>query len=136
MKLCEHIAGIYRNEIEHGNEPVFVCTPNYNNSSETKSNMTVIMKNKLLDYDIEGIEVVYLNDTHYPLERSYHCTACNQYIVGPQKEGQRGWYEYSRYNKVNEKVVATRENVCTEDIGCGQLMVPKKVLSDVSEINE
>ena len=29
MKLCEHIAGIYRNEIEHGNEPVFVSTPSY-----------------------------------------------------------------------------------------------------------
>ena len=39
-------------------------------------------------------------------------------------------------NKVNEKVVATRENVYTEDIRSGQLMVPKKELSDVSEINE
>ena len=126
MKLCEHIAQIYRNEIEHGNEPVFVCTPNYDNSSETLANINILMKNKLQDYDIEGIEVVYLNDTHYPLEQSYRCIACNQYIGGPQKEGQRGWYEYSRFNKVNEKVVATRENVYIEDSGCGQLMVPKK----------
>ena len=134
MKLCDHIAGIYRNEIEHGNEPVFVSTPSYVGNG--LANIYVHMKNKLHNYDIEGIEVVYLNDTHYPLERSYRCSACNQYICGPQKEGQRGWYEYSRFNKVNENVVATRENIYIEESARGSFMVPKKELSDVSEINE
>ena len=136
MNLCEHIAGIYRNEIEHGNEPVFVSTPRPNNKWSTAADIYVLMKNKLQNYDIEGIEELFGNDTHYPLERCYRCTVCNQYIGGPQKEGQRGWYEHSKYNKVNENVVATRENIYIEDSAHGSFMVPKKELSDVSEINE
>ena len=85
MKLCDHIAGIYRNEIEHGNEPVFVCTPSYVGNGFVK-----IM----------------------------------------------GWFRYSKLDKVNEKVIATNDNIYIEDGFFGMSLVPKKELSDVSEINE
>lgn len=134
MKLCDHIAGIYRNEIEHGNEPVFVSTPSYVGNG--LANIYVHMKNKLQNYDIEGIEERFYKDYHFPLERYFCCTSCMQVISGPVEEGQMEWFRYSKFDKVNEKVVATKDNIYIKDGFYGMSLVPKKELSDVSEINE
>lgn len=128
MKLCEHIAGIYRNEIEHGNEPVFVSTPSYVGNGLTE--IYVIMKNKLQHYDIEGVEECFYRDYHFPSERYYRCAACEQCISGPTEEGQREWFRYSKFDKVSEKVVATKDNIYIEDGFYGMSLVPQKELFD------
>ena len=135
MKLCDHIAGIYRNEIEHGNEPLFVSTPSYVQKAAT-AKVYIIMKNKLQYYDIEGIDEKYETDYHFPSERYYCCTSCMQIISGPVEEEQMEWFRYSKLDKVNEKVVATKDNIYIEDGFYGMSLVPQKELSVVSEINE
>lgn len=125
MKLCEHIAQIYRNEIEHGNEPLFVYTPNYVQKNAI-AKMYVIMKNKLQNYCIEGVEEEFVIDYHFPFERYYYCTECMQGISGPVEENQKIWYKYSRFDKTSEKVVATRDNVYIEDGFYGMDLVPTK----------
>jgi hypothetical protein len=55
MKLCEHIVSIYSCEIKHGNQPLYVSTPKYVDKYAT-ARIYVIMKNKLQNYNLDGIE--------------------------------------------------------------------------------
>ena len=128
MKLCEHIALLYRNEIEHGNEPLYVSTPSFVDESAT-ANLFVIMKNRLQDYKIDGIEEHFYLDYHFPRERYYGCILCGHYLSGPFEENQTDWFKYSRFDITNSKIRATRNNIYREEGIYGKSMVPIKELT-------
>ncbi len=127
MKLCEHIALLYRNEINRGNEPLYISTPSCVDKSAT-ANIYVIMKNKLQDYQIDGIEEHFYLDYHFPRERYYGCSLCNHYISGPMEENQTNWFKYSHFDTPNSKIIATKNNIYIEDGVYGKSMIPLKEL--------
>ena len=123
MKLCEHIARIYQNEIKHGNRPICVSTPKYADPHAT-AEMYVIMKKKLQNYRQDGIAEGYYTDYRFPKERYFSCAACGHYISGPADEHQTEWFEDITAISPNEKVIATGENIYLETGTCGKQMIP------------
>lgn len=70
MKLCDHILSIYRNEIENGNQPLYISTPKYVDKNAT-AEIYVIMKHKLQNYSLDGIQEYRYTDYRFPQERYF-----------------------------------------------------------------
>ena len=110
MKLCDHILSIYRNEIEHGNQPLYISTPKYVDKNAT-AEIYVIMKHKLQNYSLDGIQEYGYTDYRFPQERYFGCPVCGHYISGPLDEKQLCWVDHSDSEHPNDKVIATNENI-------------------------
>lgn len=123
MKLCDHILSIYRNEIEHGNQPLYISTPKYVDKNAT-AEIYVIMKHKLQNYSLDGIQEYRYTDYRFPQERYFGCPVCGHYISGPLDEKQLCWFDHSDSDLPNDKVIATSENIYIEDGVYGKQMVP------------
>ncbi|MBR6709829.1 MAG: hypothetical protein IKL84_09175 [Clostridia bacterium] len=127
MKLCEHIAEIYRNEIKHGNRPIYVSTPQYVDR-HASAKLYVIMKKRLQDYHASGIEERHYTDYHFPRERFFCCTACGHCISGPLDENQSDWFEDTAAKQPHDKVHATDSNIYSniyiEEGVYGKHMIP------------
>ena len=126
MKLCEHLAPLYGNEMQHGNRPLFVSTPDLAQKypHPPLAEIYVNMQNKLLDYELEGIQCGIRNDCHYPSERYFYCAKCRHYISGPVENDQKSRYEHSKFSIPNDKIVATKDNIYIEDGFFGMFVVP------------
>ena len=126
MKLCEHLVPLYQNEMQRGNRPLFVSTPELTQKypHPPAANIYVNMQNKLFDYELEGIQSGERNDCHYPPERYFYCERCRQYISGPVENDQKSRYEPSKFNLPNDKIIATKENIYIEDGFDGMFIVP------------
>ncbi len=123
MKLCDHILSIYRNEIENGNQPLYISTPKYVDKNAT-AEIYVILKHKLQNYSLDGIQEYRYTDYRFPQERYFGCSACGHYISGPLDEKQLCWFKYSDLDYPNDKVKATNENIYIEDGVYGKQMIP------------
>ena len=123
MKLCKHILSIYRSEIESGNRPLYVSTPKYVDKNAT-AELYVIMKNKLQNYNMDGIEEYNYIDYHFPKERFFGCVACGHYISGPLEEHPTDWFDNYDSSLQNDKVKATGDNIDIEDGVYGKQMIP------------
>lgn len=123
MKLCDHILSIYRNEIEHGNQPLYISTPKYVDKNAT-AEIYVIMKHKLQDYNLDGIQEYRYTDYRFPQERYFGCPVCGHYISGPLDEKQLCWFDHSDSEHPNDKVIATNENIYIANGVYGKQMVP------------
>ena len=123
MKLCEHILQIYRNEIRHGNQPLYVSTPKFVDKFAT-AELYVVMNNKLQNYDLNGLQEYRYTDYHFPQEHYWGCPICGHYISGPLNENQRSWFEHSKLDIPNISVKASDDNVYVEDGVYGMQMVP------------
>lgn len=124
MKLCKHIQKLYRNEIEHGNQPLYVSTPKYVDKNAT-AEIYVIMKYKLRNYNLDGIKEYRYTDYRFPHERYFGCSDCGHYISGPLNEDQSCWFKHSESDYPNDKVKATGENIYIEDGVYGKQMIPR-----------
>ena len=129
MKLCEHLAPLYQNEIRCHNRPLFVSTPSFVDPSASAA-MYVHMEKRLQEYTGDGIRCESFNDYHFPAERYYVCEACRQCLSGPAEDGQRDAFSLSQFDLPHEKVIATRDNIDIEDGVYGKFMVPTVKISD------
>ena len=123
MKLCEHILPIYRNEIRHGNQPLYVSTPKFVDKFAT-AELYVVMNNKLQNYDLHGLQEYRYTDYHFPKEHYWGCPICGHYISGPLNENQSSWFEHSKLDIPNIGVRANDDNIYVEDGVYGMQMVP------------
>ncbi len=123
MKLCEHLAPLYQNEMRHHNRPLFVSTPHYVDPAAS-AKIYVNMENKLQSYKADGIQSGIITDYHFPAERYYVCVACRQYLSGPVEDDQREKFAHSQFDLPNDKIIATKDNIYIEDGFFAKFIVP------------
>ena len=128
MNLCKHILPVYRNEIKHGNRPLYVSTPKYVDTSAT-AEIYVTMKNKLQSYDLSELQEYRYTDYHFPRERYYGCPICKHYISGPLDENQNNWFKHSDFDIPNMHVTANDDNIYIDDGVYGKNIVPTVILT-------
>ena len=123
MKLCEHIAPIYQNEIALGNEPVLVSTPGFVDKGAS-AHIYVHMKNPIAHYDAPFIEYTTTTTPYFPHERMCFCSKCKHYLSGPFVAEQKEKFVRQKHHKICQEIIADRDNIYIQDGFYGKGLIP------------
>lgn len=126
MKLCEHLAPLFHQEIKNGNSIVFLHNQGRFDISE--DNLIVYMQKALGDYgESDKIKLITLLDWKYSnitpsninnvgVYRQYECSECHCAVCGPTETTIHNWVKRDPfYTPIDTRASANLDGISIED---------------------